>query len=48
MMEDCSGNEVALIRLNQEKKMWRKDHPHVNHLIKRDLLPNQKQMIWMV
>ena len=34
-MEQDSGDEVALIRLNQERKMWRKDHPHVN--IKRDL-----------
>lgn len=45
-MEDCSGDEVALIRLNQERKMWRKDHPHVKLLINRGLLLSQKLMIW--
>ena len=34
-MEQDSGDEVALIRLNQERKMWRKNRPHVR--ITRDL-----------
>ena len=44
-MEQDSGDEVALIRLNQERKMWRKNRPHVRLI--RDLLQNQKNQKWV-
>ena len=31
MLQNEGPNELVVSRLNQERKQWRQDHPHVNN-----------------